>query len=59
VITADQFRQATGRDPEQDDLERVNCPNAGEVGHWGCGWDKRLNLPVFEVGFSRAQEKMR
>jgi hypothetical protein len=21
-----------------DDLERANCPLAGTLGHWGCGW---------------------
>jgi len=26
-----------GRWPVQDDLERVNCSQAGQIGHWGCG----------------------
>lgn len=36
-ITAEQFRQMTGHDPEQDDLERVNCPQVGQPRHSQCG----------------------
>ena len=49
-ITAQQFEQATGHAPERDDLERCNCPQAGTVGHWQCGWDETANLPVFMTG---------
>lgn len=49
-ITAQQFEQATGHAPERDDLERCNCPQAGTVGHWQCGWDEVANLPVFMTG---------
>jgi hypothetical protein len=47
IITAEQFRHATGRDPVGDDLERVNCSKAGDLGHWFCGWDDMANLPRF------------
>jgi hypothetical protein len=47
MITAGQFKEATGREPEQDDLDRCNCPLAGKIGHWFCGWDSEANLPVF------------
>lgn len=47
MITAEQFKQATGHEPEQDDLERSNCPLAGQIAHSCCGWDHGLNLPVF------------
>lgn len=50
TITRDLFLAATGREPEQDDLERCNCPTAGRPGHFSCGWNGRLNRPVFEVG---------
>lgn len=49
-ITAEHFRKAVGRDPIQDDLERSNCPQAGELGHHFCGWDHDKDLPVFMVG---------
>ena len=38
-ITAEMFKAATGRDHEQDDLERCNCPQAGTSGH---------NCPMYE-----------
>lgn len=50
AITAEQFEQATGRAPERDDLERCNCPQAGRMGHYQCGWDDQTNLPVFMTG---------
>lgn len=50
MITAEQFKAATGRDPEDDDLERVNCPQAGRIGHLCCGWDSVWNRPQFEIG---------
>ncbi len=28
-----------------DEDERANCPNAGDLGHFHCGWDKEKNLP--------------
>ena len=49
LITAERFKEATGRDPENDDLERVNCPVVGGFGHFYCGWNHRLNLPRFEA----------
>lgn len=50
MITAEQFKQATGHEPVQDDLERCNCPKAGEIGHLSCGWDEEKNLPQFMTG---------
>ena len=47
MITAEMFKEATGRDPEQDDLERCNCRSAGELGHFFCGWDHEKNVPQF------------
>lgn len=49
MITARKFKSATGRDPEQDDLERCNCRKAGQMFHLCCGWDKARNLPRFET----------
>ncbi len=50
IITAEKFKQATGQEPIQDDLERCNCSEAGEVGHWSCGWNKQKDMPVFMEG---------
>ena len=47
TIDAEAFKKATGTDPVDDDLERSNCPEAGKVGHWACGWDHDANLPIF------------
>jgi hypothetical protein len=49
MISAEHFEDRVGRPPENDDLERSNCPIAGEVGHWGCGWAMPEDLPVFMV----------
>lgn len=48
-ITADIFKAATGHAPEQDDLERSNCKEAGTIGHYHCGWSSFLNRPMFMV----------
>lgn len=50
MITREDFVQAAGREPEQDDLERVNCAKAGAIGHTCCGWNHELNKPQFDVG---------
>jgi hypothetical protein len=47
-ITEEYFKEATGYNPEKDDLERCNCPEAGKIGHQSCGWCKRHDLPVFQ-----------
>lgn len=49
-ITAEIFEKATGSAPIQDDLDRCNCPNAGKMGHWQCGWNTKANLPYFMTG---------
>ena len=46
MITSEQFKQATGREPEYDDMERVNCADAGQIGHYACGWC-RHDRPYF------------
>lgn len=44
--TAEQFKEATGQEARQDDLQRCNCPDAGELGHNDCGICEH-NSPVF------------
>jgi hypothetical protein len=46
-MNAEEFEQKTGYPPIQDDLERVNCKQVGEAGHWQCGWCKVHDLPRF------------
>jgi hypothetical protein len=50
MITREQFIAATGREPQNDDLERCNCAYAGTMGHLCCGWNEQRNLPQFECG---------
>lgn len=53
MITAERFEAAVGCAPEQDDLERCNCPRKGQPGHLFCGWDNFRNMPCFIPGDSR------
>lgn len=46
-INANEFKEKVGRDPVDDDLDRCNCPSAGMVGHFGCGWCYDCDLPKF------------
>ncbi len=46
-ITAQQFKDSTGAEPIQDDLERCNCPTVGTSGHYFCGWNYVKNVPMF------------
>jgi hypothetical protein len=50
IITREKFIEATGREPEHDDLERVNCGHRGEIGHMCCGWNWLHGKPQFEIG---------
>jgi hypothetical protein len=47
VITREKWLEVMGREPENDDLERANCPRAGEPGHFECGWDHEVDEPRF------------
>ncbi len=48
TITPEQFQAMTGRAPVQDDLDRCNCPEAGQLGHLSCGVCPTHKLPQFE-----------
>ena len=45
-----QFKAKTGCEPVYDALARVNCPRAGEGGHWQCGWCEKHDKPRFQCG---------
>jgi hypothetical protein len=49
-ITYEQFVEAVGELPINDDLQRCNCVLAGQPGHYSCGWNRKANLPVFMAG---------
>lgn len=49
-MTPEQFQVATGRVPERDELERVNCDKVGEKGHRLCGWCIPCNRPRYDCG---------
>jgi len=59
MITELDFIKATGKVPENDDLERCNCPKAGQLGHWQCGWNLKENLPMFmsTKGYEKAESR--
>lgn len=42
------YLSVVGRLPVDDDLDRVNCDEAGEFGHISCGVCKKHNLPFYE-----------
>ena len=42
-----EFEEDTGCKPVQDDMDRVNCTEAGEIGHTMCGWNDKKNCPMF------------
>lgn len=52
MITEQQYKKATGYFPEQDDLERCSCKEAGQPGHFFCGWCGLHDLPRFWCGCS-------
>lgn len=58
-ITAEKFTQRTGHAPEQDDLARCNCDKAGTIGHQLCGWDEVADLPVFMLGASEIEKRLK
>lgn len=45
-----EFEQVFGRPPQRDDLHRVNCDQAGELGHLQCGWCGRHQTARFACG---------
>lgn len=50
VIDEEYFEKAMGRPPENDDLHRANCADAGKPGHRLCGWCTLCNKPRFVCG---------
>jgi hypothetical protein len=44
------FEGLVGRPPVDDELERLNCPHAGELDHQLCGWCDEHETPAWECG---------
>ncbi len=49
-ITENEFFDLVGEPPTDDDLDRVNCEKAGEIGHQSCGWNYKYGCPMFQRG---------
>jgi hypothetical protein len=56
-MTEEEFERVMGRPPVNDDLHRVNCKEAGAVGHFFCGWCLEHQKPKFECGCYTPKEK--
>ncbi len=49
-ITEQKFKEATGFDAENDDIERCNCNQAGTFAHEYCGWCSVCDKPIMICG---------
>ncbi len=49
-ITPEQFTAYCNREPQRDDLDRTNCPEAGMPGHRQCGMCPEHSKPRIECG---------
>jgi len=49
-FTEEEFFALCGRWPENDDLDRLNCPDAGFPGHLQCGLCLKHSVPLFVCG---------
>jgi hypothetical protein len=50
LVDDSEFERMTGLAPEADDLDRVNCPQAGNEGHMFCGICVPCGKPRFVCG---------
>jgi hypothetical protein len=53
-----QFYAATGYTPENDDMDRVNCTEAGNPTHSFCGWCNDHDKPRFICGCMLVVKRM-
>lgn len=49
--TIAEFVAATGREPTDDDMDRVNCDSAGDIMHMCCGWCAVHDKPMFDCHY--------
>ena len=45
MVSKEKYEKATGREPEEGELERCNCNKSGTAGHYMCGWCPVCDLP--------------
>lgn len=50
TMTEEEYKVKFGSEPIQDDLDRVNCKEAGKVGHFCCGECEKHLKPRFMCG---------
>jgi len=46
-MTSQEYKEAFGKEPENDDIERATCKEAGQSGHYFCGVCSVHNKPRF------------
>lgn len=56
-ITPEQFKKRFGFDPIDDDIIRVTCPYAGQVGHYSCGICPKHRKPRYVCGCLKKSRK--
>lgn len=56
-MTPEQFLERFGKVPEDDDIQRAICPQAGEVGHRNCGICPTHDKPRFMCGCLHTESK--
>jgi hypothetical protein len=49
-MTEQEFEARFGQPPQLDDLTRVECADAGKMGHWLCGVCTKHDKPRFLCG---------
>lgn len=47
---------AIGRDPQPWEMDRINCPKAGTIGHYACGWCTFHRQPILVCGCRYREE---
>jgi len=57
-VTPEEFTAAYGREPQQDDMHRVNCSRAGNLGHSQCGMCEKHHMPRFMCGCLFINQRM-
>lgn len=59
TIGASTFADRVGDWPEDWELEHVNCPFAGTIGHYACGWCDFHNQPILICGCRNRNDEER
>lgn len=49
-LNEEEFTEFFGEKPIEDQLHRLNCKEAGETGHYVCGWCFEHSTPRFDCG---------